>query len=628
VFACGRAARASESVRLFYTAAVPRPAALSRLRLGEEIGRGALASVVRVHDTVTGSTYAGKILHASHEVDDDARWRFAREADLLARVEHPNIVCVFGNMEIDGRPVVLMELVEGESLAQLLARTGALPPLRALELVRGIVEGLAVAHAAGIIHRDLKPANVLVTQEGVPKIADFGMARGSSFAGVDKQAFSVLGTPDYMAPECLDPLAVDARTDLYALGCMLYEMLVGTPPYGGATAFAVLDRHVRSPIPELPRYVPSNVAGLVRSLLAKSPADRPQAAAAVREWISNEEVHGPPARLGVTQIVSNEGRCAGCGSRLVHGVAVCLDCGLAHVWLEPGDYTLFVTGPGRAGDKLDALLRERLLAWIEANPLLRLDPKPLAKSIPRLPFVLAQAVSFDSAERMAASLAALGLVSKTLRGGTLALPEMRAKAKIMGGRATLIGLMSMTVMSGEMLLVFSAVVISGFAIGASMALAKVVRRRPSVPDGLAPMLAERLERVSAALPAISAKRHREGLRAVLQRVVGLHDRLSESDREAHASELARAVDLAVLASSRLDALDRQLSDMDLRSPTEGVRACLHERDTWSSRLLDLTAALESLRARWTATTRTPAGGDDELLDLRARIEALEEVAGG
>ncbi|MCA9688746.1 MAG: serine/threonine protein kinase, partial [Myxococcales bacterium] len=256
--------------------------AAGEYRIGEALGQGAVATVVRVHGP-DGRVYAGKILHASHGQDATAVARFAQEAELLAGIEHEHLVTLHGVVEIDGRRTLLMELVDGPTLEQLIARDAPLPEERVIALARGIAAGLSRAHGAGIIHRDLKPANVLVATgpPETPKIADFGMARATSFAGVDRKAMAVLGTPDYMAPESLDPMAVDPRTDLYALGCILHEMMTGRPPYTAATPFGVLDQHRGAPIPPAPETYSRGLAALTAALLAKSPADRPQAAATV-----------------------------------------------------------------------------------------------------------------------------------------------------------------------------------------------------------------------------------------------------------------------------------------------------------------------------------------------------------
>ncbi|MBC8066923.1 MAG: serine/threonine protein kinase, partial [Deltaproteobacteria bacterium] len=257
-----------------------------RWELGEEIGSGAIARVVRVRDRQSGGAYAAKLLHPRHERDATARTRFQREAELASRLVHANLVRVWGTDTIAGHTALVMELVEGETLARRLARAAPLPEVELLALADGLAAGLAYAHACGVIHRDLKPANVLLQGGTLPKIADFGMARASSFAEADKGALTVLGTPPYMAPECLDPLAVDPRTDLYALGCILHECATGSPPFGGATPFAVLDAHRSAPIPALPQIYSEGLRRLVAHLLAKAPGDRPQSAGAVQQALA------------------------------------------------------------------------------------------------------------------------------------------------------------------------------------------------------------------------------------------------------------------------------------------------------------------------------------------------------
>ena len=153
------------------------------LRLGALLGSGAVATVVRV-EAADGRVFAGKLLHESHGHDSAATRRFAQEAALLRGVDDPNIVRVFGVAEIEGKQVLLLELVEGPTLAQLMAREAPLGEARLARIAARVARGLARAHAAGVIHRDLKPANILVARGDVPKIADFGMARATSLVGV------------------------------------------------------------------------------------------------------------------------------------------------------------------------------------------------------------------------------------------------------------------------------------------------------------------------------------------------------------------------------------------------------------------------------------------------------------
>src|SRR5215831_7063862 len=322
-------------------------------RLREELGHGALGRVVVVEDAATGQTFAGKILHASLQGDPGSVERFRREAELLRTVRHPNIVAVHGLHTIDGVEVLLMERIDGPSLATLLAEEGTLPERRLIALARGIAQGLSAAHRAGIVHRDLKPHNVLVAPGDVAKIVDFNLARASSYAGIDRRHFTIVGTPDYMAPESIDPLAVDPRSDLYSLGCILFELTAGRPPFSGGTAFALLEAHLREPVPELaagPERSPALVA-LVRALLAKSPADRPQSATlvdAVLAAIASGRTGGAERSLvdARPRDMARSGACARCGEAILDGIPICFGCGLEQSWLEPGRSTLFVVGPG------------------------------------------------------------------------------------------------------------------------------------------------------------------------------------------------------------------------------------------------------------------------------------------
>ncbi|MCA9686229.1 MAG: serine/threonine protein kinase, partial [Myxococcales bacterium] len=439
----------------------------SPLELGEELGMGAVATVYRARDRQNGQVVAVKLLHDRNARDPTATRRFAREVELARTLRAPNIVAVFGAVEHEGRAALVMELVEGPTLAELIAREAPLSEERLLQLARGVARGLATAHGGGVIHRDLKPANVLIAEDPstaqgeLAKIADFGMARASSFAGIDRESMTVLGTPDYMAPETLDPLAVDPRTDLYALGCMLFEMAEGRPPFSGATPFAVLEAH-RNAAPPFERLaareqaLSSGTMTLLARLLAKQPSDRPHAASVVVETIDAllEALAGEgetstalvartpalPVPLAEREALLGSGRCARCGAPVIVGVRACLDCGLVRVQVEAGPFSVFVIGPGQVGDKLDSTRRDRLLAWLRANPDCGLDPAALAKTIPRLPFALTVGVSEPSARALVESLLQLGLRAELRRGGRLAHGGMLEKTVRIGARRTQLAL--------------------------------------------------------------------------------------------------------------------------------------------------------------------------------------------
>jgi len=598
--------------------------------LGEELGHGALGRVVRVRDRRTGEALAGKILHASNRDDAGAAARFAREAELLHSLDHPNLVAVHGIQLIEGEQVLLMELIEGPSLAQLIAREGVLAESRVVAIGKGIAAGLQAAHRAGLVHRDLKPANVLVAPGDVAKIVDFGLARATSFAGVDRRAFALVGTPDYMAPESADPLAIDPRSDIYSLGCILYEMTAGQPPYGGATPFAVLQAHMEQPIPELtagPERSESLVR-LVRALLAKSPADRPQSAAQVVHDLA--AAHG--LAVHAAGAIERAGQCAGCGAPLIERVPVCFGCGMEQVSIEPGGCAVWVTGPGKTSHKLDSGLRQRLLEWIRANPQVGLDPVGLAREVPRLPFVLATGVAEASARRLASSMQALGLEADWRAGHRFALVEMRRKAWSLSGRVLAIaaGGLAMTnqILRFPVVLVAALVAVPIVALvsGWGMAGRPAARALAAGGRGLPSALRERLDRLAGLIPAIEARRHRESLRGAVQRVLALRESVPEAERAPVDVELGQVLDLAMAAAARLDELERRLTGADLRETDAGVRRDLRERDAWAARLLETSAQLDALRARWAAARAQDRGATDETLDeLRAQVAAFEEV---
>ena len=602
-----------------------------QLILEHVLGQGAVATVYAVRDAETGTTYAGKVLHASQEEDEAAAARFAQEARLLADVHHENLVAVHGFETIEGKRVLLMELVDGPDLATLIATEAPLPLTRLVALALQIARGLAAAHAAGIIHRDLKPSNVLVAGGTVPKIADFGMARASSIAGVDPRAFAVVGTPDYMAPECLDPLAVDARSDLYALGCMIHEMATGRPPYGAATPFGVLSEHRTAPIPDLPDHYGAALRELFVASVAKSPADRPQSAAAVASAL--ERIESGESRALQLAGPTASSRCASCAGPLVTGLGVCLTCGMPTARIEAGPCTLLVVGPGKAGEKLDSRLREALRTWLLDNPDLGLAPaKDLEKTIPRLPFTLVGNISEESGRSLQRSLERLGLAAEVVRGGPLASPLMRKKVRDLSGRVFLISVTMMAgiLSQGWMVLVGVTALLGIVVATAVLSVRAVARETGGRARALPAPIRVALGRVESALPAIAEARHRESLRAAVSRATELARVLPEADKgDPIADELAQAIDAATVASARLDALDRELAQLDRDTATEAARSLLHERDTWSARLLSLTATLESLRARIARAEALRGRADDETLaDLRAQVEALEEVQAG
>jgi serine/threonine protein kinase len=259
-----------------------------RYQILEKLGEGGMGVVYKALDTRLDRMVAVKVL-PQHRLDDaDAVQRFQREARALARLDHPNIVGVHDFGDHKGVPFLVMELAEGTTLAALLKRFAPLPPEQAVEYVRQAAVGLEHAHSKGLVHRDLKPGNLLLTTGGQIKILDLGLARflQDQLSTVDiTREGSGMGTPDYMAPEqFVDARQADARSDIYALGCTLYHLLTGQPPFPGSSYHdkAASHQHTRPrPLQEIIPAVPAGLDGVVQKMLAKQPQDRFQSAADV-----------------------------------------------------------------------------------------------------------------------------------------------------------------------------------------------------------------------------------------------------------------------------------------------------------------------------------------------------------
>ena len=261
-----------------------------RYVLGDELGAGGMARVVRARDIVLDRWVAVKLL-PSGVLDPTARERFRREARSSASFNHPNAVAVFDAGEDAGQLFLVMELVDGPSLASVLHERGRLRLDDALHIADGVLAALAAAHAAGLVHRDVKPGNVLLGSNRQVKLADFGIARRLDDLAHDlTAAHTVLGTPRYTSPEQLAGQPATPASDLYAVGVVLFEMLAGAPPYGGPSATAVAAAHQTAPIPDVSAArpdVPPVVASAVTRALAKDPAARFPSAAAMRAALAS-----------------------------------------------------------------------------------------------------------------------------------------------------------------------------------------------------------------------------------------------------------------------------------------------------------------------------------------------------
>ncbi|MFG1911458.1 serine/threonine-protein kinase [Kribbella sp. NPDC048928] len=252
-----------------------------RYRLGASLGRGGMGEVFRARDESLGREVAVKLMLGSGE-DTSAAERFRREARAAARLSDPHIVAVYDFGQYDDTYYLVMELVEGRSVGAELAESGSLPWDRAVTIVEQAAAGLAVAHAQDVVHRDIKPSNLMVAADGTVKVADFGIAQ---MAGAEANELTVtgeiLGSPPYLAPERARGLQAGPEADVYALGCVLYQLVTGRPPFVGDHPAAVLYQHVDAdPVPpsELDPELAGPYEALLLRMLAKAPWERPTAA--------------------------------------------------------------------------------------------------------------------------------------------------------------------------------------------------------------------------------------------------------------------------------------------------------------------------------------------------------------
>ncbi len=262
----------------------------NRFEVGQSLGFGGMSEVHRGRDLRLGRDVAIKVLRADLARDPSFQARFRREAQNAASLNHPAIVAVYDTGETKGEagtvPYIVMEYVDGDTLRDVLKKEGPLPPRRAMEIVADICAALDFSHRHGIVHRDIKPANVMLNRAGAVKVMDFGIARSVADGQATMTATAaVIGTAQYLSPEQARGEAVDARSDVYATGCVLYELLCGAPPFTGDSPVAIAYQHVREapkPPSETKPGLPKEMDAIVLKALNKNPLNRYQTAAEMR----------------------------------------------------------------------------------------------------------------------------------------------------------------------------------------------------------------------------------------------------------------------------------------------------------------------------------------------------------
>src|SRR5574341_225231 len=238
-------------------------------RIVEQLGQGGMATVFKAYHASLDRYVALKALHPALNTDQSFAARFQREARVVARLEHPNIVPVYDYAEHETRPNLVMKFIEGDTLKAHMDQ-GPLSSEEISKIVEAVGAALAYAHRQGVLHRDVKPSNVLLATDGNIYLADFGLARMAQSGESTLSSDMVMGTPQYISPEqAMGKNDLDQRTDLYSFGVMLYEMVVGRVPFNADTPFAIIHDHIYSPLP-LPRKVNPNVPGQVERVLLKA----------------------------------------------------------------------------------------------------------------------------------------------------------------------------------------------------------------------------------------------------------------------------------------------------------------------------------------------------------------------
>ena len=248
-----------------------------RYRVTRRLARGGMATVYIAQDERLERPVALKVMHPHLADSQDFVARFRREARSAARIVHPGVVSVFDQGVITGQGFLVMELIDGTNLRQLLRAQGAFTIPQALRYTTDILEALRAAHRVGVVHRDIKPENILVPTEGPAKVTDFGLARAASEVSMSSTG-NMLGTVAYIAPEIATTAEADARSDIYSVGIMLYEMLTGSVPWAGESPLQIATHHVSDDVPspsEAQPWIPREIDDLVAALTARDPASRP-----------------------------------------------------------------------------------------------------------------------------------------------------------------------------------------------------------------------------------------------------------------------------------------------------------------------------------------------------------------
>jgi serine/threonine-protein kinase len=568
--------------------ALDLPARLAgRYRVLRPIGQGSIAQVVEAHDETRDASVALKILYPNLFSNQVIADRFRREALVVRRIEHAHVIRIHDVVESDGLLFLVMELHAGGDLADRLARTGPLTVPALGELARQLCGALEAAHRAGVVHRDLKPQNVLVGAGAAidARLCDFGLARTADLAGLTTRS-TVLGTPEYMAPEIITDGYADPRSDIYSLGVMLFEAATGRLPFRAGSPFQMLRKHVAETPPRAGKLRPDLPAAIDEAIaraMGKDPLDRfasaeGLAAALAAPATAKAMVINSPTAVAVAagsagaSAVVGKTACRRCGGSVNKLAQTCVDCGGRTLRLRtvPGGRAVLVTGPGAIADKLDGASHAALVRLLDELPAHEASFPELRKQPPRLPFFVAQDLDDAAAGELAARLGDIGFEARVERRASLRPRELRAKVYRMGKRyavmtlglipamnmmthmiARRLGLPGVLAMLGGVFLTTA---------GTVFGLASFKYRKPLIRLGGVPARETVLERLARWLPRIT----RRGDRRLVGRIV---DRLQLGAALGAGDAAAVLAERAALACQGLVALaddTRHLDEGELR----------------------------------------------------------------
>ena len=295
-----------------------------RYELNRQIARGGTAQVYLAHDLLLDRPVALKMLFPELSSDHSFVERFRREAQAAANLSHPNIVPVFDWGEADRTYFIVMEYVDGEPLSSIIRMQAPLSPTRAAAIAADISKALSYAHRHGVVHRDVKPGNVLITVDGQVKVADFGIARAIGQSETVTQTGLVMGTATYFSPEQAQGLGVDGRSDVYALGVVLYEMVTGRPPFTADTPVAIAYKHVSetAALPsEIEPRVPRDLEAIIMQAMAKQPQARYATAQDFHDdlerFMRGQPVHAPAPAAATTAVPADQTQAIAANTTLV-----------------------------------------------------------------------------------------------------------------------------------------------------------------------------------------------------------------------------------------------------------------------------------------------------------------------